>query len=132
MVRSKRGKGEYPYKDLTETIIGAAIEVHRVLGPGFVEQIYEEAFANELNLRDLKFERQKEVVVYYKDHLIGKHRFDFLVEGEIIVELKAVKALDEIYEAQIISTVKAAHKKIGLLINFCEKRLTDGVRRFII
>ena len=132
MRRTEDVKDAYPHKDLTENIIGAAIEVHRVLGPGFIEQIYEEAFACELRLRGIKFEKQGEVEVYYKDQLVGTHRFDFLVEGEVIVELKAVRALDEVQQAQVISTLKAADKKIGLLINFCEKRLTDGLKRFII
>ena len=115
--------------ELTEKIIGAAIEVHRVLGPGLLESIYEEALCYELQLRGIPCERQKEVDVNYKGHAIKGQRLDVLVEGEVIVELKAVSRLPEVATAQTLSYLKATGLKRALLINFSEKRLIDGLTR---
>lgn len=123
---------EYPYKEITEGIIGAAIEVHTALGPGLLESIYEEALAYEFNLRKVRYERQKEISLKYKDILVGEHRIDFLVENNVIVELKSIETLHPIHEAQILTYLKATSKRIGLLLNFNVVQLKDGIKRFIL
>jgi len=115
--------------ELTEKIIGAAIEVHRLLGPGLLESIYEEALCHELELRDLVAQRQVEVEVMYKGIAIKGQILDILVAKEIVVELKAVSKLPEVATAQILSYLKATELKRGLLLNFGEKRLVDGIKR---
>ncbi len=114
---------------LTEKIIGAAIEVHRILGPGLLESVCEEAFCYELELRGMRVERQKEVDVIYKGRIIKGQRLDVIVEGGIVVEIKSVRKLDDIFTAQLLSYLKSTGLKRGLLINFGEKRLVDGVKR---
>jgi GxxExxY protein len=115
--------------ELTERIIGAAIEVHRVLGPGLLEAIYEEALCVELELRGVRVERQIEVDVIYKGHVIKGQRLDLLVEGQVVIELKAVAKLPDLALAQVLSYLKATGLKRGLLINFGMPRLVDGVKR---
>ena len=115
--------------DLTERIIGAAIEVHRALGPGLLETIYEEALCHELALQNMRFERQVAVDVVYKGHVIVGQRLDLLVEGEVVVEVKSVRLLPEVATAQVLSYLKATGLKRALLINFGEERLVDGVKR---
>ena len=118
--------------ELTHAIIGAAIEVHRLLGPGLLESAYEECLARELTLRGLQFERQKPIPVVYKDvKLECGYRIDLLVEGRIVVELKAVDALAPIHEAIILTYLKLSERPLGLLINFNVPVLKDGIRRFI-
>ena len=114
---------------LTENIISAAIEVHRELGPGLLETIYEEALCHEFSLRDIHYERQKKVDVRYKDKIIKGQRLDLIVYGEIIVELKSVRRLEDIFTAQVLSYLKSTGIKRGLLVNFGENRLVDGVKR---
>lgn len=114
---------------LTEKIIGAAIEVHRILGPGLLESIYETAMFHELTLRGLRAERQKEVEVYYKGIVIQGQRLDLLVEDQVIVELKCVTRLPDVAVAQTLSYLKATALKRALLLNFGEKRLADGIKR---
>jgi GxxExxY protein len=115
--------------NLTESVIGAAIEVHRILGPGLLESIYEEALCTELSLRHIAYERQKEVEIIYKGNIIKGQRIDLLVENQLVVELKAVTNLPEIAKAQTISYLKATGLKRALLINFFSIRLVDGVKR---
>lgn len=115
---------------LTEQIIAAAIEVHRLLGPGLLESIYEEAFCVELTLRGMAFERQKEIEIYYKGRSIKGQRLDLLVDGEVVVEIKAVKKMEEVFVAQLLSYLKSTGLHRGLLINFGQERLIDGVKRF--
>ncbi len=117
---------------LSGEILGAAIEVHRQIGPGLLESIYEVAFDHELHLRGIAVERQVPVAVKYKDIQIGGQRLDLLVKGKIIVELKTVEFLTPVHEAQIISYLKASGLRLGLLINFNVPRLIDGVRRFVL
>jgi GxxExxY protein len=112
-------------------IIGAAIEVHRVLGPGFLESIYEKALRHELELRGLAIDTQKEILVPYKDIQIEGQRLDLLVAGRVIVELKAVDALAPIHDAQLISYLKATGLRLGLLINFRVSLLKDGIKRLV-
>ena len=117
--------------ELARAVIGAAIEVHRHLGPGYLEGLYEEALGVELAQRNIPFERQKEISVDYKGHAIGKHRLDFLIGGSLVVELKTVDELAEIHQAQVISYLKATRQSLGLLINFNAPVLRDGIQRVV-
>lgn len=94
---------EFLYKDLTYAIIGAAMEVHSILGPGFLESVYEEALAHEFDLRGIPYERQAKLAVRYKGIVAGEFRADFLVGGKVVVELKAIKALTDGDEAQLLN-----------------------------
>ena len=116
---------------LTEKIIGAAIEVHRHLGPGLLESIYEEALCLELRLRGIAVQRQVEVDVFYKGHVIKGQRLDLLVEEQVIVELKAVKQLPAVASAQVLSYLKSTRLHRALLLNFGKTRLVDGIERFV-
>jgi len=118
--------------DLTHKIIGCAIEVHKQLGPGLLESAYEECLCYELSLNGLNYERQVPVPVVYKEIKLNTgYRIDVLVEKIVIVELKAIEALTPVHEAQILTHLKFANKKIGLLMNFNTLKLTDQLRRFI-
>lgn len=115
---------------LTSTIIGAAIEVHRTLGPGLLESAYEVCLAYELNLRDLKVIRQQLLPIIYKGiKLDCDYRLDLLVEDEVIIEVKSVKDLTLVHEAQLLSYLKLLGRGRGLLINFNVHLLKDGIRR---
>jgi len=116
-------------EDMSDKVIGAAIEVHKILGPGLLESIYEEALCIEFAIRDIPFERQKEVDIVYKGNVIKGQRIDILVNGNLVVELKAVVKLQEFATAQTLSYLKATGLKNALLINFTEKRLVDGLKR---
>ena len=117
--------------ELTQTIIGAAIEVHRHLGPGLLESTYETCLIYELNNLGLTVERQKALPVVYKTiHLDQGYRIDLLVEEKVILELKVVEELTPVHEAQILSYLKLSGCPVGLLLNFNFKMLKDGVRRF--
>lgn len=105
-------------EDLTGQIIGAAIEVHRRLGPGFLESIYENALEIELAKRGLSVRTQVEIDVLYDDRPVGQHRLDMLVEQQIVVELKAIKAFDLVHFAVVRSYLKAMRLRHGLLLNF--------------
>lgn len=119
--------------DLTEKIIGAAIEVHRAVGPGLLESAYEECLAHELHLQGLNYERQAPLPVVYKNAKLDcGYRLDFLVENTIVVELKAIEALHPIHIAQILTYMKLGNCPIGLLINFNVQYLKDGLRRLAI
>ena len=108
----------YFHQDATQKIIGAAIEVHKILGPGFLEAIYEEALAKEFQLRGIKFERQKCIEIAYKGEIVGTHRLDLMVEENVVVELKAVKDFSDLHQAQLLSYLKVTGSKVGLLLNF--------------
>jgi GxxExxY protein len=114
---------------LTERIIGAAIEVHKILGPGLLESIYEEALCHEFGLRGILYERQVEVDVHYKGCIIKGQRLDIIVNREVIIELKAVREIPEVAYAQVLSYLKATGYKRGLLVNFSEDKLINGIRR---
>lgn len=120
----------YEHDSLTHAVIGAAIEVHRVLGPGYLETIYEEALCIELKHRNIAFQRQYPVGITYRAQTIGEGRLDLLIENRLIVELKAVEALDSIHTAQVLSYLKMTNLSVGLLINFNVAVLTKGIRRF--
>ncbi len=112
-----------PHAALTSEIIGAAIEVHRRLGPGFIESIYENALVIELRRRGLKVEEQVEVPVEYRGIEVGRHRLDLLVEGATVIELKAIKNLDNVHFAVVKSYLRAIGKEHGLLLNFAKTTL---------
>ena len=121
-------RGTDPVK---EAIIGAAIEVHRVWGPGLLESVYEEALCHELTLRAIRFERQKEVDVVYKDIVIKNQRLDLLVDGQVVVELKSTESDHPVYKAQILSYLKASGLKRGLILNFGKKTMLEGITRVV-
>jgi GxxExxY protein len=115
---------------LTEKVIGCAIEVHRVLGPGLLEASYEAALAVEFQAARINFLRQVIIPVSYKGHAICEHRLDFMIENAVIVELKSVDRFDPIFEAQILTYLRLSGKRRGLLINFNSRLLKDGVKRY--
>ena len=117
---------------LTEKIIGCAIEVHRNLGPGLLESIYEKALCYEFGATGLQYKNQVVIPIVYKGTSLGEHRIDLLVEDEIIVELKAVDRNDPVFVAQVLSYLRLAHKKLGLLINFNVPVLRKGIKRIIL
>ncbi len=119
--------------DLTHAIIGAAIDVHRILGPGLLESAYQECLARELTLREIPFERQRPLPVEYKGILLDcGYRLDLLVAGIVVVEIKAVEALHPIHEAQLLTYLRLGGWKVGLLINFNVEILKKGIRRRVL
>lgn len=121
------------YNDITDKIIGSAIEVHKNLGPGLLESAYEECLSYELLQKGLNIERQKPVPIIYKDvKLDCGYRIDVLVENKIIIELKSVDEFHPVHEAQILTYMKFAEMKIGLLINFNVTKLKNGIKRYIL
>lgn len=119
--------------NITEQIIGAAIQVHKELGPGLLESAYEVCLFHELSLRDMKVERQKSIPITYKGiRLDGGYRLDLIVENEVIVEIKSVATLLPVHEAQLISYLKQIGGGRGLLINFNVKLLKNGLKRLIV
>jgi GxxExxY protein len=116
--------------DLTGRIIGCAIEVHRQLGPGLLESIYESALAVELKFAGIAFKRQVSFPIQYRGKLIGEHRIDLIVENDVVVELKSVERMDPVFEAQILTYLRITKLKIGLLINFNTHLLHHGIKRF--
>jgi len=112
-------------------VIAAAVEVHRHLGPGLLESVYEVALVHELTLRGMSVHRQVPVGVKYKDIEIGGQRIDLVVEPGVIVELKTVEVLLPVHEAQLLSYLKTTGLRVGLLINFNVKMLKDGIRRLV-
>ncbi|MEP7197584.1 MAG: GxxExxY protein [Saprospiraceae bacterium] len=116
-------KNEYPLSELTERIIGCAMEVHRIMGNGFQEVIYQRCLEIEMEKNGLNFIREQEMELFYKDEHVGQRRVDFLVESNIMVELKAVIQLEDVHLAQAINYLEAYGLEIGLLINFGNKSL---------
>ena len=118
---------------ITEGVIGAAIEVHRHLGPGLLESAYEDCLAHELTLRGIAFERQKPLPLEYKGlKLPCAYRLDLLVEGQVVAEIKAADGVAPIHEAQVLTYLRIGGWKVGLLINFHVPRLKDGIRRLVL
>lgn len=117
---------------MSNQVIGAAIEVHKILGPGFLESMYEEALIQELVLCGLHVERQKQIEVRYKGFFIGEGRLDLLIEKQLIVELKAVESLLPLHSVQLLSYLKALNLPLGLLINFNVIMLKHGIKRIIL
>jgi len=116
---------------LVKQFIDAAIEVHRELGPGYDESVYENALIVEMDLRGIPYERQKVVEVFYKGTRVGEGRIDLFLGGEVVVELKAVEQLSQKHMAQVISYLKATKKPLGILVNFHEFLLKNGLKRIL-
>ena len=117
---------------ITDKIIKIAIEVHRTLGPGLLESIYEKAMCHELRTDGIHFANQVVVPILYKGVNLGEQRLDLLVENEVIVEFKAVDRMDPVFKAQVLSYLKLTGKKLGLLINFNVPILKEGIQRVIL
>ena len=116
-------KEQYPESELTGKIIGCAMEVHKILGNGFQEVIYQRALAIEMTKQSLEYSREHEMEIFYKGENIGSRRVDFFVEGKIMVELKAIILLEDVHLAQAINYLEAYNMEIGLLINFGSRSL---------
>lgn len=129
--QGQRGEPSEELDRLAYAVIGAAIEVHRGLGPGFLESVYQGALCVELRLRTIPFRSQTVVSVNYKGQTVGEGRLDLLVGNALIVELKAVETLAPIHSAQLLSYLKMTGHPLGLLINFNVPILKDGIRRII-
>jgi GxxExxY protein len=114
---------------LTSRIIGCAIEVHRVLGPGLLESIYETALAIEFDDAGVGYKRQVPIPAFYKGRALGHYRVDLIVENLVLVEVKAVTHINPVFEAQLLTYLRLTGKRIGLLINFSARLLKDGVQR---
>ncbi len=124
---------DYPEKELTEQIIGAAIEVHRYWGPGLLESVYEKSLARELELRGIEYKRQVDLPLEYKGVAVGEGlRLDLLVRDKVVVELKVVKNFESIHEAQLLTYMKITHCKVGLLLNFNKPSLKEGLKRYVL
>ena len=129
--RTEGSEVEESINRLSARVIGAAIEVHRRLGPGFLESVYEEALAIELRRLSIRFERQVSAHVSYRDTRVGSCRLDFLIEGQLVVELKAVESLSPVHRAQVISYLRVVNAPLGLLMNFNAPVLRDGLVRLV-
>lgn len=117
---------------LTQKIIGCAIEVHKQLGPGLLESVYEAALCIEFEEINIRFERQKSLAVNYKNRSIGEFRVDILVKNIVVLELKSVERHDPLFEAQLLSYLKSGNYRVGLLINFNTRLLKNGRKRLIL
>ena len=119
-------------EELVHKTIGCALEVHKALGPGYLESIYHKALRVELRHQQLKFQSEHPVIIKYRDELLHSHRIDLIVEDQIIVEVKAVERLDRIHQSQVVSYLKATDKQVGLLINFNTVWLRGNIRRIVL
>jgi len=120
------------YKELSSKIIGAAIDVHREMGPGLLESVYEECLVHVLREMGLRVETQVQVPILFRERSLGNPlRLDILVEGRVIVEVKAVETLVDIFMVKTLSYLRLSDRKLGLVINFHETRLKDGIRRVV-
>lgn len=118
--------------EISKKIIGAAIEVHRILGPGLLESVYEDALCHEFNLKELQFVRQQNVPIPYKGIKVSSNlRLDLLVEDKVIVDLKAKEELSSIDKPQMLTYLRLSNKRLGLIINFHNKLLRDGIYRVV-
>lgn len=123
----------YPHQDWTERIIGAAIEVHKALGPGLLESAYQTCLAHEFALRGLTFEQEKPLPVVYKGiRLDCGYRLDFIVGDKVVVELKAVDSIHNVHRAQLLTYLKLTGCKVGLILNFNEAALKNGIERLVL
>lgn len=121
-----------PENAITERIIKCAITVHRELGPGLLESVYEEAMDIEFQLEGLLAERQRKIPVLYRGRTIGEYKPDMIVNDLVIVEIKSVERFDPVFEAQVLTYLKITGKRVGLLINFNSRLVKDGIKRFIL
>ena len=121
------------HEEITERIIAAAIDVHRALGPGLLESAYQACLARELELSGIPFEREKPLVVQYRGITVDcGYRLDFMVEGKVVVEIKAIDSLEGLHEAQLLTYLKVSGCKVGLLINFNVSLLRNGIVRRVL
>jgi GxxExxY protein len=130
--RNERTEPGQEYDLAAHAVIGAAIEVHRHLGPGFLEGVYQNSLEIEMAARSIPFERKKRIEIFYKGQLVGKGQLDLLVAGILVVELKTVETIAPIHQAQVISYLKALDRPLGLLINFKTPLLEDGAKRIVL
>jgi GxxExxY protein len=114
---------ELLHSEITGAVIGAAMEVHKILGPGFLESVYEEALAIELDLRKISYKRQHSIDIFYKERLAKHFVCDFIIEDVVVVELKAISQLGDVEKAQILNYLKATRLPVGLLLNFGTRSL---------
>jgi GxxExxY protein len=117
---------------ITERIIGCAIEVHRVLRRGLFESVYRSAMAIELDAAGLTYQREAQLPAVYKGRLLGQYRVDFIVEHLVIVEIKSVERMNPIFDTQVLTYLRVAKKRVGLLINFNSRLVRDGAKRLIV
>ena len=121
------------FDDLSYAVIGCALEVHKLLGPGLLESTYEQCLAHELTMNGILFKLQQPLPVIYKDiKLDCGYRIDLLIENKLIVELKSVEAVKAIHEAQLLTYMKLANISIGLMINFNVQNLKEGIKRYVL
>jgi len=132
VVADEGGAGLEKINALTEKIIGCAIQVHKHLGRGLLESLYENAMCLEFDAAGLRYQRQVAISVDYRDRVIGECRLDLVVEDAVVVELKSVERIDPVFEAQVLTYLRISGKKVGLLINFNSRLLTQGIQRFIL
>lgn len=124
------GAEDFPAVELTERVIGAAIEVHRELGPGLLESAYQRCLAIEMTAKGIAYERERPVAIVYRGTTIDEaYRLDFLVEKQLVVEVKSVAALEPIHEAQVLTYLRAGQRPVGLLLNFNAAVLKRGIKR---
>ena len=123
---------DMPENAITERIIKCAIAVHRELGPGLLEEVYEEALEIECKLEGLGVARQFKVPVLYRGKTIGEYKPDMLIDDQVIVEIKSVERFDPVFEAQVLTYLRITQKRVGLLINFNSRLVKDGIKRFIL
>jgi len=123
---------DMPENVVTDRIIKCAIEVHKQLGPGLLESMYESAMAIEFELEGLNFRQQIKIPAIYKGRQLGEYRLDMLVEDLIVLEIKSVERFDPVFEAQLLTYLKLTSKRVGLLINFNSRLVKDGIKRFIL
>jgi GxxExxY protein len=117
------GGDEINFDEMSSEVIGAAIEVHKYLGAGFLESVYHNALKKELEMRKLDYETEKLIQTFYKGDLVGEHRLDLVINNQVVVELKTVKEIVDAHKAQVISYLKASGIKVGLLLNFSKSKL---------
>jgi len=123
---------DMPENAITERIIKCAIAVHRDLGPGLLEEVYEEALDIECKLEGLGVMRQFKMPVLYRGKTIGEYKPDMLIDDQVIVEIKSVERFDPVFEAQVLTYLRITQKRVGLLINFNSRLVKDGIKRFIL
>ncbi len=128
----KERKLDDAIEDLAYRVNGATLEVHKELGPGLLEILYENALCLELSRRSIRYERQKEYEVNYKGMSIGTHILDIVIEDKIVLELKAVEKFSSVHQAQILSYLKISNKRLAFLINFNTRFLKEGIKRFVL
>lgn len=132
LLRATKPEPDEELDRLARLVIGAAIEVHRQLGPGLLESVYESALCIEFDLRSIPFKQQHRVGIVYKGRPVGKGKLDLLVGERLIIEIKAVERLAPIHSAQLISYLRMTKRKLGLLINFNVPLLKEGIKRVVV